>query len=68
MTKKDGQLAIEKFWAGALKKAVIDGEVERGSLMAGEIVGMIKAELSVEQIIDNIVAQNCQGLDYLLLT
>ena len=39
MTKKDGQLAIEKFWAGALKKAVIDGEVERGSLMAGEIVG-----------------------------
>ena len=57
MTKKDGQLAIEKFWAGALKKAVIDGEVERGSLMAGEIVGMIKAELSVEQIIDNIVAQ-----------
>jgi enoyl-[acyl-carrier protein] reductase II len=39
--KKTAQLTIEHFWAGALKKAVIDGDVENGSLMAGQSVGMV---------------------------
>ena len=34
-TQKDAQLEIEHFWAGALRRAVIDGDVETGSLMAG---------------------------------
>lgn len=55
ISKEEGQLAIEKFWAGSLRRAVIDGDVERGSLMAGEIVGLVKEELPVQQIIDNII-------------
>ena len=42
-TKKAAQLAIEHFWAGALRRAVIDGDVENGSLMAGQSVGMVTA-------------------------
>jgi enoyl-[acyl-carrier protein] reductase II len=35
------QLEIEHFWAGALRRAVIDGDVEHGSIMAGQSVGMV---------------------------
>ena len=35
LTQKAAQLEIEHFWAGALRRAVIDGDVENGSLMAG---------------------------------
>ncbi len=46
----EAQLQIEHFWAGALRRAVIDGDVENGSVMAGQSVGMIKTEEPVAQI------------------
>ena len=39
LDQKQAQLEIEHFWAGALRKAVILGDVENGSLMAGQSVG-----------------------------
>lgn len=51
------QLEIEHFWAGALKRAVIDGDVENGSLMAGQSVGMVQSEQSVAEIIAELMAQ-----------
>ena len=45
------QLEIEHFWAGALRRAVIDGDVERGSIMAGQSVGLVTDELPVATII-----------------
>lgn len=56
-SKEEGQLAIEHFWAGALRKAVIDGDVERGSLMAGQSVGMVSGVQSAQEIIDELIAQ-----------
>ncbi|MDZ7588174.1 MAG: nitronate monooxygenase [Parasphingorhabdus sp.] len=47
----EAQLQIEHFWAGALRRAVIDGDVENGSVMAGQSVGMVKSEESVADII-----------------
>ncbi|QXK92362.1 nitronate monooxygenase [Neoehrlichia mikurensis] len=55
ISKEDGQLQIEKFWAGALKKAVIDGDIINGSLMAGQSVGLIKKIQSTQQVINNFV-------------
>ena len=46
-----GSAQIEHFWAGALRRAVIDGDVENGSLMAGQSVGMVKAEEPAADII-----------------
>lgn len=57
LDKKAAQLQIEHFWAGALRKAVIDGDVERGSLMAGQSVGMVTKIQPVQEIIDELVAQ-----------
>jgi enoyl-[acyl-carrier protein] reductase II len=54
---KAAQLEIEHFWAGALRRAVIDGDVEGGSLMAGQSVGMVKREEPTADILAELVAQ-----------
>nr|WP_206364837.1 nitronate monooxygenase [Sphingomonas populi] len=47
----EAQLQIEHYWAGALRRAVIDGDVEHGSVMAGQSVGMVTKEEPVAEII-----------------
>ena len=54
---KQAQLKIEHFWAGSLRKAVIDGDVENGSLMAGQSVGMVTQEQTAREIIDELTEQ-----------
>ncbi|SCA56069.1 Enoyl-(acyl-carrier-protein) reductase [Candidatus Terasakiella magnetica] len=61
--KLDGQLEIEHFWAGALKKAAIDGDVEFGSVMAGQSVGMVKKEQPISEILEELVDQACAVLE-----
>jgi enoyl-[acyl-carrier protein] reductase II len=53
----EAQLQIEHYWAGALRRAVIDGDVEGGSVMAGQSVGMVKREEPVAEIIAELVAE-----------
>ena len=57
VSKEEAQLMIEKFWAGALRKAVIDGDVEFGSVMAGQSVGMVTSKQTVSEIIEELVSQ-----------
>jgi enoyl-[acyl-carrier protein] reductase II len=60
--QKAAQLEIEHYWAGALRRAVIDGDVESGSLMAGQSVGMIKAEQPTADIIQDMLDQAIDAL------
>lgn len=53
----EAQLQIEHFWAGALRRAVIDGDVENGSLMAGQSVGMVTKEEPVADIIATLMEE-----------
>jgi enoyl-[acyl-carrier protein] reductase II len=55
ITKKEAQMQIEYFWSGALKRAVINGDVENGSLMAGQSVGMVKNIDSCSTIINSLI-------------
>jgi enoyl-[acyl-carrier protein] reductase II len=57
LTQKEAQLEIEHFWAGALRRAVIDGDVEAGSLMAGQSVGLVTREQSTAEILAELVDQ-----------
>ena len=57
MDLAQGQLAIEHYWAGALRRAVVEGDVETGSLMAGQSVGMVTVEQPVADIIAELVAE-----------
>lgn len=54
---KEAQLEIERFWAGSLRRAVVDGDIENGSLMAGQSVGMITQEQSTSQIFEELIDQ-----------
>ena len=62
LTKEEAQLAIEHFWAGALRRAVIDGDVENGSVMAGQSVGMVTAEQTTASVIAELVDQAVAAL------
>jgi enoyl-[acyl-carrier protein] reductase II len=57
LSQKQAQLEIEHFWAGALRRAVIDGDVEAGSLMAGQSVGFVAREQTTTEILDELVSQ-----------
>lgn len=43
---------LEELGKGGLRKAVIDGDIENGSLMAGQISGMVKRIQSAKEIIE----------------
>ncbi len=58
----EAQLQIEHYWAGALRRAVIDGDVENGSIMAGQSVGMLKAEEPVADIMQKLMMQSEDSL------
>ena len=59
----EAQLQIEHYWAGALRRAVIDGDVEHGSLMAGQSVGMVTKEEPVVEIIATLMDEAAAALN-----
>lgn len=63
LDQKEAQLEIEHYWAGALRRAVVEGDVETGSLMAGQSVGMVTTLQSAEAIIQELVAQAITALE-----
>ncbi|MFW6382015.1 MAG: enoyl-[acyl-carrier-protein] reductase FabK [Bacillota bacterium] len=48
---------IEKIGEGALREAACEGDVDNGSVMAGQISGLINNILSSEEIINNIIKE-----------
>ena len=50
-------MELEKLTLGSLRKAVIDGDVVNGTVMAGQIAGLIKKEESCKEIISEIMEQ-----------
>lgn len=61
ISKEEAQLMIEHFWAGALRRAVIDGDTEFGSVMAGQSVGMVDKIQSVAEIIEQLVKETYEA-------
>jgi len=60
---ENGRLSLEHFWAGSLRRAVQEGDTDRGSLMSGQIVELIKEERSIQEIIDQILKEAESVLD-----
>lgn len=59
----EAQLQIEHYWAGALRRAVIDGDIEHGSVMAGQSVGMVNKEEPVTDIIAVLMDEAAHALE-----
>ncbi len=62
LSKQEAQLKIEHFWAGALRKAVVNGDVQNGSLMAGQSVGLIDKVEPICEILNKLINQAEQFL------
>jgi enoyl-[acyl-carrier protein] reductase II len=62
LTREAAQLDIEHFWAGSLRRAVVDGDIEGGSVMAGQSVGMVTRVQPIAEILDELVEQAVQAL------
>ena len=62
LSKEAAQLDIEHFWAGSLRRAVIDGDIEAGSVMAGQSVGMVSAIRPTAEIVAELVEQATAAL------
>ena len=64
ITPREAGMKLEEFWIGGLKKAAIDGDVENGSLMAGQSVGLVNERKSVAdtiaELLDQATAECCK--------
>ena len=53
---------LDQMGAGALRRAAVEGDVQRGSFMCGQIAGMVHEERSAAEIITSIMTQTEQIL------
>lgn len=53
---------IEELGQGRLRRAVLDGDVEEGSVMAGQIAGLITRVMSVEEIFADLLQKAAETL------
>lgn len=63
LSHEQASLAIEHFWAGALRKAVVEGDVEQGSLMAGQSVGLVRKIQPTAAILADLLGQAERALE-----
>ncbi|GAB6908797.1 conserved hypothetical protein [Desulfosarcina cetonica] len=55
MDRMEAQFEVERFWMGALRHAVMDGDTKKGSLMAGQSVGLADRILPLQGIFDELL-------------
>ena len=55
---------LESLTRGALRKAVIEGDTENGSVMAGQIAGLVKKEQSCKEIIEELMTEFYKCINY----
>jgi enoyl-[acyl-carrier protein] reductase II len=53
----DAQYEVERYWVGSLRDAAVDGNVGRGSLMAGQSVGLVNEVRPLREILEQLVAE-----------
>lgn len=53
--RAEAQEEVEKFWIGALRRAAVEGDVDNGSLMAGQSVGLVDKVMTVRELIDELL-------------
>jgi enoyl-[acyl-carrier protein] reductase II len=63
LDQQAAQLKIEHYWAGALRRAVVDGDIEAGSMMAGQSVGMVKTIEPAAEILKELVDQAIAAIE-----
>jgi enoyl-[acyl-carrier protein] reductase II len=65
ISRVEAQYQVERYWMGALRRAVQEGDVEGGSLMAGQSVGLVSASKPVRTIIEELLREAEETFDRL---
>jgi enoyl-[acyl-carrier protein] reductase II len=63
ISQEEAQFEVEKFWVGALRRAVQDGDVTRGSLMAGQSVGLANRIQPLKEVIEEMIKEAEEELE-----
>ena len=58
--RSEAQQKVEEFWMGALHRAVVEGDINYGSLMAGQSVGLVDKIMPVQDILEEL-ARNTEA-------
>ena len=64
ISRDDAQEQVEEFWMGALRRAVLEGDVSYGSLMAGQSVGLVDRIMPVADILEELVRDTEAELEH----
>jgi enoyl-[acyl-carrier protein] reductase II len=57
ITRPDAQYEVENFWVGSLREAAVEGNTDRGSLMAGQSVGLVRKVEPLRDILAQLMAE-----------
>ncbi|MCX7005055.1 MAG: nitronate monooxygenase [bacterium] len=68
MEREAAQMEVERFWIGALRHAVIEGDVEHGSLMAGQTVGLVDEIMPVALLVKELIGDAERELERIART
>lgn len=55
LNRQDAQFKVEEYWVGSLRRAAVEGDVEHGSLMAGQSVGLTNRVQPLREILAELV-------------
>lgn len=55
--REKAQYEVENFWVGALRRAVVEGDVDYGSLMAGQSVGLINEIVPMQKMVNDLIKE-----------
>jgi len=55
VARGDAQNTVEGFWMGGLRKAVVDGDTDTGSVMAGQSVGLVSEVMPMGAIFEELI-------------
>jgi enoyl-[acyl-carrier protein] reductase II len=55
LSREKAQYEVEKYWVGALRRAVVEGDIDYGSLMAGQSVGLVREIRPMKEVIEQLV-------------
>ncbi len=62
VSRTDAQYKVEEYWVGSLRNAAVDGDIEHGSLMAGQSVGMMSRVQPLREILEDLVKEADAGV------
>ena len=62
LNRAEAQFKVEEYWIGSLRNAAVEGDVEHGSLMAGQSVGILNQVQPLRDILQELVDEADRGI------